>query len=156
MGTRVYYISGRSPFLSEISLSMFESFGTFLFPPSEDQVRILMEVLVECKVPFLIVQGLATPAMVEAMHMGVSKSDGRGMMAVWARQHGEAMPFPPNRPASLIHMPLLAVLSHKVSLYRYFDLRRRGLMISLGHMLFPHPLRLKLCIREPIARLTDE
>lgn len=66
---------------------LFISFGTFLFPPDDNQVRILMETLVECKVPFLIVQGLATPGMVEAMRTGVAGSQGRGMMADWVRQH---------------------------------------------------------------------
>ena len=55
-----------------------------------------MEVLAECEVPFLIVQGLATPTMVEAMRAGVSNSDGRGMMAVWVRQHGETNELSPD------------------------------------------------------------
>jgi len=57
-------------------------------PPNDEQVIILMDMLVECKVPFLIVQDHATPKMVEAMNAGVARSEGRGMVAVWARQHG--------------------------------------------------------------------
>ena len=53
-----------------------------------------MEVLIKCKIPFLIAQGLATAQMVEHIREAVSKSDGRGMLAPWVRQMGQFATLP--------------------------------------------------------------
>lgn len=43
-----------------VDAELVDSFETFLFPPNDEQIRILRDVLLECKVPFLIARGQAT------------------------------------------------------------------------------------------------
>lgn len=127
------------------------SFGTFLFQPSEEQILILMDMLGECKVPFLIVHGLATPDMVEAMRAGVRRSEGRGMSAVWARQHGTSSSMSFDWRLTLMSKPFSATRSVQLSLCIFLNVDE-----IIGHFVLPDPLRSQLSHRKPLHRCSHE
>lgn len=61
------------------------SFGTLLWPPSVDQARIMLDVLVQLGVIFILVHGQATVGHVEVAKGAVARS--RGILIPWAKRH---------------------------------------------------------------------
>ena len=71
-----------------------QSFGSVLYAPSYDQIRILLDVLGEIGKRYIIAEGNAPPETKEMLRSRVGKGKDKGLLVTWAPQR--------------------AVLSHKV------------------------------------------
>ena len=74
-------IHDQSPKLIQI-----RSFGSLEYPPSEEQIRIVLSTLNEIKTPYILARGSPPDSIAAILPSLVQESNGRGLLGTWVKQ----------------------------------------------------------------------